>query len=72
MKWLPAAEWWYNCAYHTSIKISPFEALYEYKPPLINQIAVPCNVPQNLKSPYWKRTICSRHYKTTCYRRRSA
>jgi hypothetical protein len=36
MKWLPVAEWWYNCAYHTSIKMSPFEALYEYKPPLIN------------------------------------
>jgi hypothetical protein len=44
MKWLPAAEWWYNCAYHTSIKMSPFEALYEYKPPLITQISVPCNV----------------------------
>jgi hypothetical protein len=42
-KWLPAAEWWYNCSYHTSIKMSPFEALYEYKPPLIQQISVPCD-----------------------------
>jgi hypothetical protein len=24
--------------------MSPFEALYEYKPPLIQQISIPCNV----------------------------
>jgi hypothetical protein len=44
LKWLPAAEWWYNCSYHTSIKMTPFEALYEYKPPLLHQVLVPCNV----------------------------
>jgi hypothetical protein len=43
-QWLPTAEWWYNCSYHTAIKMSPFEALYEYAPPLLHQLSVPCNV----------------------------
>jgi hypothetical protein len=40
MQWLAAAEWWYNCSYHTAIKMSPFEALYEYPPPLITALPV--------------------------------
>ncbi|XP_039011091.1 uncharacterized protein LOC120140134 [Hibiscus syriacus] len=32
-KWLPHAEWWYNTTYHTALKLTPFEALYGYKPP---------------------------------------
>ena len=39
--WLPAAEWWYNCSYHTAIKMSPFEALYEYPPPLLTSLLSP-------------------------------
>lgn len=45
--WLAAAEWWYNSSYHTAIKMSPFEALYEYPPPSLTSIAVPCNVSEN-------------------------
>lgn len=34
-KWLALAQWWYNSNYHNSIKRSPFEALYGYKPTLL-------------------------------------
>ncbi|KAK6162149.1 hypothetical protein DH2020_001990 [Rehmannia glutinosa] len=30
--WLVFAEYWYNTSYHSAIKMSPFEALYGYKP----------------------------------------
>jgi hypothetical protein len=39
--WLPATEWWYNCSFHTSIQMTPFQALYEYPPPLLQQIPLP-------------------------------
>ncbi|KAJ4789708.1 polyprotein [Rhynchospora pubera] len=31
-KWLSLAEWWYNTHFHSSIKTTPFEALYGYSP----------------------------------------
>jgi hypothetical protein len=46
-KWidyLPAAEFWYNCSYHTAIKMSPFEALYEYAPPLLTELPAPSSM----------------------------
>jgi hypothetical protein len=39
--WLHSAEWWYNCSFHSAIQMSPFQALYEYPPPLLQQIPVP-------------------------------
>lgn len=39
-RWLPLTEWWYNTAFHTSLQLTPFEALYSYLPPL-------SSIPQN-------------------------
>jgi hypothetical protein len=39
--WLSLTEWWYNSNYHTSLKCTPFEALYGYPPPLISEVMIP-------------------------------
>ncbi|KAM0887617.1 hypothetical protein ACQ4PT_028880 [Festuca glaucescens] len=31
-KWLPVAELWYNSSFHSTIGVSPFQALYGYEP----------------------------------------
>jgi hypothetical protein len=33
-------EWWYNTTYHTSTKMTPFEALYGYPPSSIKEYVV--------------------------------
>ena len=34
-EWLPLAEFWFNSNFHTSLKLTPFEALYEFPPPTL-------------------------------------
>ena len=33
VEWLPLAEFWFNDNFHTSLKLTPFQALYGYPPP---------------------------------------
>ncbi|KAD2394245.1 hypothetical protein E3N88_41222 [Mikania micrantha] len=34
VKWVALAEWWYNTTFHSSLGMTPFEALYGFPPPL--------------------------------------
>jgi hypothetical protein len=34
-QWLPLAEWWYKTSYHTTTRMTPFEAVYGKNPPSV-------------------------------------
>ena len=38
VQWLPLAEFWYKTNFHTSLKLTPFEALYGFPPPKLQYI----------------------------------
>lgn len=39
--WLSLAEWWYNTSYHTSLNMTPFQALYGFPPPQVAEDIIP-------------------------------
>jgi hypothetical protein len=41
LSWLPLAKSWYNSNFQTSLKCTPFEALYGYTAPLIFEVLIP-------------------------------
>lgn len=57
LKWLPLAELWYNTSYHSSLKCTPFGALYGYKPPQICEFSLPSTL-----SPEARLTLEDREY----------
>jgi len=43
-KWLSLTQWWYNSSSHDSLKQTPFEALFGYKPPLLHAMMQYSNI----------------------------
>lgn len=39
--WLALAEWWYNTTFHTSLKMTPFQGLYGFPPPMVGESILP-------------------------------
>jgi transposase InsO family protein len=39
--WLSLAEWWYNTSFHTSLQMTPFQALYGFPPPMVAEVILP-------------------------------
>jgi hypothetical protein len=51
-KWnsqLSMDKWWYNTSYHTSLKLTPFQALYVFPPPMITEGLILDSVVQDAK-----------------------
>jgi hypothetical protein len=48
-KWLSLAEWWYNTGYHTSLGMTPFQALYGYLPPQVTEVITPDSISDEAK-----------------------
>jgi transposase InsO family protein len=40
-KWISMAEYWYNMSFHSSLQVTPFEAIYGFPPPAIGEFALP-------------------------------
>lgn len=65
-KGIGLAEWWYNTTYRSSIKMSPFQALYGY-PPLYFLDTVDIDTPSaDLETFLEERQQINRYLKQTC------
>ncbi|KAG8483504.1 hypothetical protein CXB51_022371 [Gossypium anomalum] len=69
-QWLPLAEWWYNSSFHSSIQLTPYEALYGQPPPThmpylpgVSPVAV---VDRSLQAKEAARKLLHFHLKRAC------
>lgn len=55
IKWLSLAEWWYNTNFHSSLKTTPFQALYGYPPPQLPMGTPPTSSVEAVDVLLWER-----------------
>lgn len=42
--WLALVEWWHKTSFHTSLKMTPFQDLYGFPPPMIAESSLPDSI----------------------------
>lgn len=43
VRWLPLVEWSYNKSYHSAIKMTPYEVVYDQAPPIVTSYIIGTN-----------------------------
>jgi hypothetical protein len=59
-RWVALAEWWYNTNFHTTLQLTPFEALYGYAPPQLSLGTVPKSINQSVNELLEERLVTAK------------
>jgi len=66
--WLSLAEWWYNTSYHTSLNLTPFQALYGFPPPMVAEVVIPDTPDLSLQEQMRNRQMANQVIKDTLHK----
>jgi hypothetical protein len=64
--WLSLAEWWYNSSFHTSLKMNPFQVLYGFPPPQVEEMFLADDNVEDATTMLQRRQEANESSSTTC------